>query len=275
MALAAGAMATAHFASIASRPPSRGGPTTPTPRPEVPGWLEQHNAMVARASSGPIDLLFLGDSITRGWLGSGRDRYDGDGLDLWISRFEPRRAANFGIGSDRVEHLLWRVRHGELAGIDPPVVVLMIGSNNIPVDEPGEIAEGIAAVVAEVRRRLPRSVVLLMGLPPRGVSPPHDPPPERDRPDPRVGRVNRLLAPLGRLPRVRFIDFGARLLDDEGMVPRSHFPDYLHLSRPSYEAWAEAIEPTLRVLLGAPAAGGRPSDAAGRSPESSTPPSTG
>src|SRR5690606_34662491 len=95
------ALAMACYAVRAVRPPARRGPTVATPRPEAPGWLRQHNEMVARAMAGQVDLLFLGDSITRGWLGSGRTPFDGDGLALWRERFEPRRAANFGIVGDR------------------------------------------------------------------------------------------------------------------------------------------------------------------------------
>lgn len=243
-------MVFAHFSSMANRPPDRRSPQKAIPRPELPGWLPEHNAMVSRALAGHVDLLFLGDSITRGWLGSGRTPFEGNGLPIWQSRFEPRRAANFGIGSDRIEHLLWRIRHGELSGIDPTVVVLMIGTNNIGIDPPEAIAEGVAVVLDEVRCRLPRAVTLLMALTPRGISPTLGSPPAHDLPNPEVHEVNRLIAPLGRLPRVAFIDFGSKLLDTGGLIPRRNFPDYLHLALPSYEAWAEAIEPTLSLLLG-------------------------
>ncbi len=245
-------MLVAHFAALAGREPARRSPTRPIPRPELPGWLDQHSLMVDQAMRGQIDLLFLGDSITRGWLGQGRNPFEGDGLDLWQARFAPRRAANFGIGSDRIEHLLWRIRHGELSGqLDPSVVVLMIGTNNIGLDPPEVIADGIATVVSEIRRRLPRSVILLMALTPRGLSPTLSSPPTHDRAHPDVAEVNRLIAPLARLPRVGFIDFGSALLGENGLVPSAQFPDYLHLSRSAYLAWAEAIEPFLQIVLGA------------------------
>lgn len=253
-------MLVAHFAALAGREPERRSPTRPIPRPELPGWLDQHSLMVDQAMRGQIDLLFLGDSITQGWLGQGRNPFEGDGLELWQARFAPRRAANFGIGSDRIEHLLWRLCHGELSGqLDPSVVVLMIGTNNLGLDPPEVIADGIATVVSEIRRRLPRSVILLMALTPRGLSPTLSSPPTHDRAHPDVAVVNRLIAPLARLPRVGFIDFGSALLDENGLVPRAHFPDYLHLSRSAYLAWAKAIEPFLQIVLGAvPGAEGSP-----------------
>lgn len=234
---------------IASRPPTPRGPSRAEPRADDPEWMRHHRDLVAEARRGRARVLFLGDSITRGWLGSGRDPYDGDGLELWRSRFEPWGAANFGVGSDRVEHLLWRVRNGELPRAGAEAVVLLIGTNNIGLDPPEAIAEGVAEVVAEVRRRLPRARVLLLGVLPRGESPRASTTGDRVRPDPRVARVNRLLEPLGKLDGVTFLDLGPHLLDEEGMIPRSVMPDALHLGRIGYQRWAEAMEPILRGWL--------------------------
>jgi N-acetylglucosamine-6-sulfatase len=225
------------------------GPTVATPRAHLPDWIEHHNRFVARAMAGPVPLLFLGDSITRGWLRPATA--PGPGPDpLWRERFGPRRAENFGIDGDHVEHLLWRIRHGELARIEPEVVVLLIGTNNIALDPPEAIAEGVAAVVDEIHRRSPTTVIILIGLLPRGGVLGHGQPAFTDMPDPRVPEVNRLIAPIGDRPRVAFIDVGDRLLGSNGRINRSYQPDLLHLSRPAYEILADAIEPTIRLLLG-------------------------
>ena len=73
----------------------------------------------------------------------------------------PRKAANFGIGGDRTQHVLWRIQNGELEGIEPKVIVLMIGTNNASNNTPDEIAQGITAIVPELRERLPNTKILL------------------------------------------------------------------------------------------------------------------
>lgn len=225
------------------------GPTIAAPRAHLPGWIARHNRFVARAMAGPVPLLFLGDSITRGWTRPA----PGPGPDpIWRDRFESRGAVNFGVDGDHVEHLLWRIRHGELARIEPGVVVLLIGTNNIALDPPRAIAEGIAAVVDEIHRRSPRSVVILVGLLPRGGVLGHGHPAFTDEADPRVAEVNRLIAPLGDRAGVTYVDIGDQLLGAHGRVDRRYQPDLLHLSRHGYEILAGAIEPTIRLLLGPP-----------------------
>src|SRR5919199_5547543 len=97
--------------------------TTPVPRKE-PNWVKRHEGFVERARKGDVDVLFLGDSITHDWEGRGKE--------AWKERFEPLKAANFGIGGDRTQHVLWRITKGkELEGIHPKVVTLMIGTNNM------------------------------------------------------------------------------------------------------------------------------------------------
>jgi lysophospholipase L1-like esterase len=191
--------------------------------------------------AGPVPLLFLGDSITFGWLNT----------PLWDSLYGSRGAENFGINGDHVEHLLWRIRRGELGRIEPAAVVLLIGTNNIGLDAPEAIAEGIAAVVAEIRRRSPRTQILLLGLLPRGLAPRHGQLPVSETPDPRIAAVNRLIAPLGNQARVTYLDFGDRLLGPDGRIDHAIQPDCLHLSVRGYVIWADAIGPILDSLTGA------------------------
>src|ERR1039458_7699094 len=89
--------------------------------------------------------------------------------------YAPRHAAEFGIGYDRTQNVLWRIEHGELEGIKPKAIVLLIGTNNAGNEDNGkprnttpEIVEGVAAIVRELRTRLPESKILLFGIFPRG-----------------------------------------------------------------------------------------------------------
>jgi len=98
----------------------------PSSYPTTTNWISRHESYMAEAKKGGVGLLFLGDSITDGWRwGQGHG-----GLNIWPKYYASRHAANFGIGGDRTEHVLWRLEHGELDGIKPKVIVLLIGTNN-------------------------------------------------------------------------------------------------------------------------------------------------
>lgn len=101
--------------------------------------IKRHQSILERAKKGDVDLLFLGDSITQGWEGP-------SGKDVWEKHFAPQKAANFGVGGDQTGHVLWRITEGkELEGIQPKLIVLMIGTNNMGGNSAEEIADGITA----------------------------------------------------------------------------------------------------------------------------------
>lgn len=214
----------------------------PVPRSFPTNWMSLHESFVARAKQGHIDLLFLGDSITAGWLwGKG-------GLNVWNKYYAPRHAAEFGIGYDRTQNVLWRIEHGELDGLQPKVIVLLIGTNNAGNEDNGkprnttpEIIEGVTNLVRELRVRLPESKVLLLGIFPRGEK--NDPVREQ------VKEVNSQLARLDDGKMVKFLDLGSRFLEADGTLSRDIMPDLLHPSERGYQIWAEAMQNTLAGML--------------------------
>ena len=204
-------------------------------------WRERHEGFLAQAKQGGIELLFLGDSITYGW--------QTDGQTVWEKYFVPRHAANFGIGGDRTQHILWRIQNGELDGIKPKVVVLMIGTNNTGQERDAgkvrnttpEVIEGVTAVVKGLRGKLPKSKILLLAIFPRG---------ERGSPiRDQVKEINTALAKLDDGKKVKFLDIGPRFLESDGTLSEDIMPDLLHLSKKGYQIWAEAMESTLAALL--------------------------
>jgi len=207
------------------------GPATVVPESRGGPWMELHRRFLSEAKKGDIDLLFLGDSITQGWGNN----------DVWKRFYGPRKSANFGIGGDGTQHVLWRIQNGELDGIEPKVVVLMIGTNNSGSSTPLEIAQGITVIVGEVRRQLPRTRVLLLGIFPRGQKPSA----VRER----LKSVNQQIARLDNGSHVRFLDLEKAFLDEDGTISPKIMPDYLHLSRQGYRIWADAMEPLLWSML--------------------------
>lgn len=213
----------------------------PVPRSFPTNWLAQHEGNVAVARQGGIDLLFIGDSITAGWnWGTGGDQ-------LWRERFAPRHAANFGIGWDRIQNVLWRMENGELAGLDPKVVVLLIGTNNCGNEDDGqprnttpEIIAGVSNLVRRIQFHLPRTHILLFGLFPRGAVE-----------DPVRQQVKAVNAGLARLAdvRVTFRDLGTQFLAADGSLPVDMFPDHLHPNTKGYRIWADALDQELAALV--------------------------
>lgn len=193
-----------------------------------PGWKKRFEAINEQARRGDAEVIFLGDSITAGW------RYTAE----WQERFGRYNPMNAGISSDRVEHLLWRVRHGNLDNLQPTAAVLLIGVNNLAVSSPEEIASGVKQVTTEIHRRSPKTEVIVLGVFPSGKEKDH---PRRAK----IHAVNRYLASLDKLAGVSYVDIGQHFLEADGSISKEVMPDYLHLSPHGYKIWADALEPVL------------------------------
>ncbi|MEI7730550.1 MAG: platelet-activating factor acetylhydrolase IB subunit [Verrucomicrobiota bacterium] len=191
-----------------------------------------HESFVKIATAGSTDLVFLGDSITAGWNGK---------KDIWEKSFGKYRPANFGIGGDRTQHVLWRITNGELDGIKPKAAVLMIGTNNSGSDSAEGIASGITKIVQYIHTKLPGTKVLLLAVFPRGEKPN----PQREK----LKQVNSIIAKLHDGNTVYYLDIGDKFLQANGMLTKEIMPDFLHLSAKGYQIWADAITPTLASLM--------------------------
>lgn len=232
LALGVALVATTHGAPLFAAKPANTA-VTPAPRTDD-WWTKMHDGFNERAKKGDVELVFLGDSITQGWADN----------DTWKKHYGSRHAANFGIGGDRTQHVLWRLEHGNFDGIKPKLIVLMIGTNNSNgADNTAvEIADGIKAIVAGLREKLPDTKVLLLGIFPRGEKPN----PQREK----NAEASALASKVADDQHVFYLDIGPKFLTADGTLTKEIMPDYLHLSPKGYEIWAEAIEPKVKELLG-------------------------
>ena len=220
--------------------------TAVQPAPRDAAWLKRHEGFVVEAARGGVDVLFLGDSITDGWRRPGPN----GGKGVWDREFAPLRAANFGIGGVRPQHVLGRIEQGTLEGLRPRVVVLMIGTNNTGFERdgttarntPAETVAGVQAILGQLRRRVPEARVLLLAVFPRGEKPDH---PQRLQ----VNEINRGLAPLADGRHVTFLDVGPSFLAADGTLPAAVMPDFLHPREEGYTRWAAALQAPLAELL--------------------------
>ena len=218
----------------------------------LPWWRRRHAGKLAELQRNRPELLFLGDSITQDWELAGPEPWR-DFRPAWQAFYGDRHAVNLGFKGDTTAHLLWRMQNGELDGIAPKAAVVLIGANNLGRVHwsAGDTVLGVAAVIAELRQRLPRAAVLLLGVLPsdRGAW---------------VARtteeVNGALAARyggSAEPGVTFMDVGALFLRD-GRIDRTLFLDplltppepALHPTAEGQRQLSEAIEPTLAGLLG-------------------------
>jgi lysophospholipase L1-like esterase len=195
----------------------------------------RHEGFVATAKQGNIDLLLHGDSITDWWqLAANKPVFD--------KYFGSIRTANFAVAGDTTQGVLWGLRNGEGQGFQPKAVMLMIGTNNTGQSTGPEIAEGVGAVVMELRRNFPSAKILLLAIFPRGV--PGDP--VRDK----IAEVNQIISKLDDKKNVFYMDIGQKFLDDKGVfLPDSFRADNLHPQAKGYEIWGEAVSAKLAELM--------------------------
>ena len=194
-----------------------------------------HEEFMAAKEKGPIDLLFLGDSITDFWPSRGPDSW---------AKFAPDHPADFAVSGERTEDVLWRITHGELDGLHPKVVVLMLGTNNIGQhadEQPAWTVAGMRKVVDILKEKLPTSQILLLAIFPRGGKNSS----ERRRND----EVNTELAKFADGDKVRYLDIGQVFVDADGEIPKDVMPDGLHPAAKGYDLWYNAMEPTLSQMM--------------------------
>jgi len=195
----------------------------------------RHEGFAATAKQGNIDLLLHGDSITDWWqLEANKPVFD--------KYFGSLRTANFAVAGDTTQGVLWGLHNGEGQGFQPKAVMLMIGTNNTGQQTGPEIAEGVGAVVMELRRNFPTAKILLLAIFPRST--PGDP--VRDK----IAEVNRIISRLDDQKNVFYLDIGQKFLDANGVfLPDSFRADNLHPQAKGYEIWGEAVSGKIAELM--------------------------
>ncbi|MHC5146437.1 MAG: GDSL-type esterase/lipase family protein [Planctomycetota bacterium] len=167
-------------------------------------WMPRHERVLERVAEGNVDLIMIGDSITHGW--------EEDSEALWDQYYAPRNAVNMGFSGDRTQHVLWR------------------------------IADGIKAICAKMRTKLPKTKILILAIFPRGkVSSP---------PRAKNAKASELASEIADGKKIYYLDINDHFLDDDGTLPKDVMPDLLHPNTNGYRIWAEAVEPTIANLMG-------------------------
>lgn len=220
--------------------------TVPTPKLEQDfyDWNRRHADALRIKDAIDPEIVMLGDSITHMWGGRPIESKRQNGKASWSKLFG-QKALNLGFGWDRTQNLLWRIDHGELDGLDPKVVIINIGTNNLAgtknhvAGTPKQIAEGIDVICKRVREKLPKSKLVLMAVFPRGEKP-------TDPFRAKIAAINEFLPNIAEENKATLIDLTQKLLDESGVLPRELAGDFLHPAEKGYQIWANAIEPFVK-----------------------------
>jgi beta-glucosidase len=208
----------------------------PMPKESV-WWLPRHEEkLVLKASMPRVDLVFLGDSITHAW--------EKAGAEIWGKFYEPRHALNLGFDGDCTENVLWRLEQGEVDGIQPKLLVLLIGTNNSGhrQDKAEDTAEGIKQILFVLSEKLPNTKVLLLAIFPRSAKP-------TQKLRLLNNRINQKIQHYADNERVFYLDINHYFLDKDGQLTSNVMNDFLHPNESQYKVWAEAIEPHIAKLM--------------------------
>jgi len=201
------------------------------------GFLARHEGFLKdlKAKDGKVGVLFVGDSITDGWRGGGKE--------VFAKAYGNDEPLNIGIGGDRTQHVIWRLENGEVEGISPKVAVLMIGTNNLGGNTNEEIVKGVTKTVDVLHEKLPHTKVLLLAIFPRDEKPDTE---KRTR----IKAINEELAKLDDGGKtVKYLDIGPKFLAEDGTLTAEVMKDHLHPTPKGYQIWADAMQPTLDELM--------------------------
>ena len=207
-----------------------------------------HEQLLEKAKKGGIDIYFEGDSITRRWGATDYPEF----LANWNQNFFGWNAADFGWGADLIQNILWRLNNGEMDGVNPKIIVLLAGTNNvgnamIPGKEEEKVADitkGIEAIIRIMRGKAPEATIILMGIFPRNDS---------IAAMPAINKINANLSKLADGKKIRYLNINEKLADAEGKLFDGMTKDKLHPTIQGYQVWADALKPIFLELLGPPA----------------------
>ncbi len=210
--------------------------TLPLARTE-PNWKQRHQRKVEEAKKGGYDLVFIGDSITQ--------RFEGSGKEAWDKYYGNRKALNLGVSGDHTEHVLWRLLNGELENVNPKLFVLMIGTNNTGhrQDPPEQTADGIKQILNLLQDRKPDAKILLLSIFPR-----------EEKPDGKLRQlnnaINERIKGFADGQKIQWLDLTNTFLAPDGTLPATVMPGFLHPEALGCEMWAKAMESKIAELTG-------------------------
>ena len=199
----------------------------PVPRDKEAWWNERFNNNNEVLKNGDVDILMVGDSITHGW--------DGAGKDVWQKYYGDKKAINLGFGGDQTQHVLWRLEHYDFSKVSPKAAVLLIGVNNTWGRDraPQNVALGQRKIVQKLRALFPNMKIFVLRVFPCT---------NRDDQQATIDAINEFTPFYMRdIPNVEVLDIGKVFLNKDGVLTKEIMPDLLHPNAVGYESWGAAL----------------------------------
>ncbi len=216
----------------------------PAPRTDRNSQIA-HEQLLEKAKKGGVHIYFEGDSITRRWGATDYPQF----LANWKTNFFGWNAGDFGWGADLIENILWRLENGELDGVNPKIIVILAGINNVGTFPGGDakienITRGIKALVKVCQEEAPNAVIILTALFPRN---------DNMAVVPEIDKINENIAAMADGKKIRYLNVNDKLADKDGKQFPGMFVDRLHPTVKGYQVWADGLKPIFTEILGPPA----------------------
>jgi lysophospholipase L1-like esterase len=205
------------------------------PIPPQHGWDKECTDRIAAAQGKPIDIIFIGDSITQNFVEYPKDGWNLVGGTVWNADYAKKNALNLGVGSDGTEHILYRMDHSDIKSFTPKVVVLLCGVNDMQYSA-DDIAAGVKAVVAKIQVFYPQAKVVVMHILPNGRS------------MEKTAAANQIIDTFVDNKAVFSLDLTPEMTP-EGNGWKGIGGDRVHLTEEGYKIWTSQLDPLLDKLL--------------------------
>lgn len=177
-------------------------------------------------------ILFLGDSITDWW--------DHEIFQRDFGKYSP---LNLGVAGYTTKDLMKLIEIDErLRNCHPKVIVLLIGTNNIIInDSVEEIANDIKIILETLLIKFPSCLIILRGLLPRGKF-------KNEYSRVHNRNINALINKYANDKTIFYIDNSVEFIDSVGNILNDLMPDNLHLSKKGYEVLTRVLTPFIIMI---------------------------
>ena len=197
----------------------------------------------------PVRYVALGDSYTIGTSVGTSERWPNQLVAALGDRVPMELVANLGVNGYTTGDLI-RDELPELADLQPDLVTILIGVNDVVRDRPIDVYRtNVQQILGSVLEVVPRERIVVVATPdytrtPRGADF-GDPAEQRAE----IGAFNDAMRQMVEERGIAFVDI-TPVADQAGSDSALVAPDQLHPSGEQYRRWVELIAPVVEDLLG-------------------------